>query len=60
MSQNGAERHVYKERDEALYEHLENLMFSGATEVEVDGQRFNAARDRDENDTEYFILTPIQ
>lgn len=59
MTQSGNERHAYKQRDPELCEHLEGLMFSGATEVEVDGQTYNAARDKDENGDESFILTPV-
>ncbi len=52
------ERHVYQKDDPKLYEHLESLMFSGATEVELDGQSYNAARDKDEQDDNFFVLTP--
>lgn len=44
--------------DPELFEHLESLMFSGATEVEVDGRTYNAARDKDEHGDEFFVLTP--
>ena len=52
-------RRVYKDSDPELYEEIEGIMFSGGTEVQVDGQRFNVARDRDEEDNAYFILTPV-
>ncbi len=42
-----------------LYEHLESEMFSGATEVEWEGRTYNAARDKDENGDEFFVLTPV-
>ena len=54
-----SERRVYKDRDPELYEELESVMFSGGTEVELEGQRFNVARDHDEEDQEYFVLTPV-
>lgn len=53
-----SERRVYQDRDPNLYEELEGTMFSGGTEVQVEGKRFNVARDRDEEDKAYFILTP--
>jgi len=53
------ERHVYQKDAPELYEHLESLMFSGATEVELDGQSYNAARDKDEQGDEFFVLTPV-
>lgn len=59
MTQRGNERHVYKKSDSELYEYLESLMFSGATEVEVEGQTYNAARDKDEDGDEFFVLTPV-
>lgn len=59
MTHDSKERHVYKKRDPGLYEHLESLMFSGATEVEVEGQTYNAARDKDEEGDEFFVLTPV-
>ncbi len=59
MTQNGNERHIYQKDEPELYEHLESLMFSGATEVEVDGQTYNAARDKDEDGNEFFVLTPV-
>ena len=34
-------------------------MFSGATDVEVDGVAYNAARDKDEDDNAFFVLTPV-
>lgn len=52
------EKRVYKESDPELYEEIESTMLSGGTEIMVEGQRFNAARDRDEEDKAYFILTP--
>lgn len=58
MTQYGSERHVRRDHDPELYEQLESLMLSGATEVEVDGQAYNAARDKDENGDEFFVLTP--
>lgn len=59
MLQDGTERHVYRDKDADLYEEVKGVLFSGGTEVTVDGQRFNAARDRDQNDEEFFILTPV-
>jgi len=59
MTQNGSERHVRRRDEPELYEHLESLMFSGATEVEVDSQTYNAARDKDEDGNEFFVLTPV-
>ncbi len=59
MTQSGTERHVYKQREPELYEHLEGLMFSGATEVEVEGRNYNAARDKDEDGGEFFVLVPV-
>lgn len=53
-----SERRVYQDRDPNLYEELEGTMFSGGTKVQVEGKRFNVARDRDEEDKAYFILTP--
>lgn len=58
MTQYGNERHVRRDNDPELFEHLESLMFSGATDVEVDGRTYNAARDKDENGDEFFVLTP--
>lgn len=58
MTQYGDERHVRQDDEPELFEHLESLMFSGATEVEVDGRTYNAARDKDENGNEFFVLTP--
>ncbi len=55
-----AEKRVYKESDPDLYREIESTMFSGGTEVTVEGQRFNAARDRDEEDKAYFVLTPAR
>lgn len=55
-----AEKRVYKESDPDLYEEIESTMFSGATEIMVEGQRFNASRDRDEEDKAYFIFTPAR
>ncbi len=52
------ERHVCQKDDPQVYEHLESLMFSEATEVELDGQSYNAARDKDEQGDEFFVLTP--
>lgn len=54
-----AERRVYKDRDPDLYEEIEGTMFSGGTEVKLECKRFNVARDHDEEDKEYFILTPV-
>ena len=59
MTQYGNERHVRRDNDPELFEHLESLMFSGATEVEVDGRTYNAARDKDEDGNEFFVLTPV-
>lgn len=59
MTQNGSERHVRRRDEPELYEHLESLMFSGATEVEVDSQTYNVARDKDEDGNEFFVLTPV-
>ncbi len=53
-----AEKRIYKDNDPEFYEKLESTMFSGGTEVQVEGQHFNIARDRDEEDKAYFILTP--
>lgn len=53
-----AERRVYRESDPELYEEIEGTMFSGGAEVRLEGRRFNVARDRDEEDKAYFILTP--
>ena len=58
MSQDQSERHVYQHKDPELFEHIEGLMFSGATEVDIDGVTYNAARDKDENGDEFFVLTP--
>lgn len=49
---------MYQNREPELFEHLEGLMFAGATEVEVDGQTFNAARNKDANGDEFFVLVP--
>lgn len=54
------ERRVYKDSDPELYKEIEGMMFSGDTEVQVEGERFNVARDRDEEDKAYFILTPVR
>lgn len=59
MTQNDNERHVHQKDEPELFEHLERLMFSGATGVEVDGQTYNAARDKDEDGNEFFVLTPV-
>jgi hypothetical protein len=59
MSQVKHERFVYEDSDKELYEKVESILFSGGTEVEVDGRRYNAARDRDGDDREYFVLTLI-
>lgn len=59
MTQNGSERHVRRSDEPELYEHLESEMFSGATEVEWEGRTYNAARDKDENGDEFFVLTPV-
>ena len=58
MTQYGNERHVRRDSDPELFEHLESLMFSGATEVEVDDRTYNAARDKDKYGNEFFVLTP--
>lgn len=55
-----AEKRVYKESDPDLHEEIESTMFSGGTEIILGGQRFNVARDRDEEDKAYFVLTPAR
>jgi hypothetical protein len=40
-----------------LFEHIENLMFEGATELELEGNVYNIARDKDDRD-EIYVLTP--
>jgi hypothetical protein len=57
MMQSG-ERRVFKEDDPDLYEHLESVMFSGGTHVELDGQTYNLARDHDERGNTFYVLTP--
>lgn len=58
MSQDRSERHFYKHKAPELFEHIEGLMFAGGTEVDIDGVTYNAARDKDENGDEFFVLTP--
>lgn len=55
---NTSERRVHQQDDPDLYEHLQSLMFSGATEVELEGVTYNVARDTDEAGGE-FVLTPV-
>jgi hypothetical protein len=50
-------RTVRKEDDSELFEQLEALMFTGVTETEMDGQRYNIARD--EKGKESYVLSPV-
>lgn len=59
MTRAHSERQVRQQDDPELFEHLENLMFSGATEIEIEGQNYNVARDEDAQGDETFILTPV-
>lgn len=60
---NTPERRLRQQDDPELYEHLHNLMFSGATEVELEGTTYNVARDTDDAASgvggEVFVLTPV-
>lgn len=53
------EKRVLQSEEPELYERLENLMFEGETVLELDGQTYNVARDRDSGEGEVFILTPV-
>lgn len=53
------EKRVFQSKDPELYERLENLMFEGATEIELDGQAYNVARDQRGGEREVFILMPV-
>lgn len=52
------ERRVFRNDDPELYEHLESVMFSGGTHVELDGNSYNLARDQDAQGNNCFVLTP--
>jgi hypothetical protein len=53
------EKRVFQSEDPELYERLENLMFEGATEIELDGRVYNVARDQGSGEREVFILMPV-
>lgn len=60
MSQYANERIVHKKDNPELFEHLEGMMFSGDTDVEVEGIVYSAARNTDTAEGEYFVLTPVE
>lgn len=59
MSESSEARHIYKDSDPKLYEHLEDMSEASVGTVEIDGKAYNLAKDVDENSVAYFILVPI-
>ncbi len=59
MSESSEARHVYKDSDPKLYEHLENMSEASVGTVKLEGKTYNLAKDKDENSVTYFILVPV-
>lgn len=60
MSEDHEEKRIYEHNDPALYAKLSGMMTASLSNVEIDGQAYQAAQDKDEDGTPYFIIVPAR
>lgn len=60
MSQNHEAKRIFEHSDPLLYAKLSDMMNASVSEIEIDGQTYQTAQDKDEDGTPYFILVPSE